>query len=538
MKRLCTLALLLFAGCVLASAMGAGQTLPLDVNTQKKAVKLQEKIQGMVKKAPASRAEEEWKLVGTGNYTDDIMTNAGVPSETWEVQIYESAATPGFYRVENPYGNGNCPYFEAPFDCCDFLLHAENPDAVWMEYVEIKNVDFGLTSEDEYCPAYTGDMAGYYIGEGFFDAETAIAMGMTSGRMLGGRITFEPESLILDFPLYGDSGFTFTANNSGLFCVALPGAKDFDFSVDAGAICSESTLTFTYKAGADIAEVKYDIFPGMLSFQTQDEDLFNTVITDGKTATGGSATVAPEYGINTVAVVALEAEGNVVARKVFYYFGQQENADQWTSIGKAEYSEGVLSSIYPEEIEHTVYEVDIEESTTTPGRYRLVDLYGPSFPYYQNLLDDNNILPGHNHHHYTVVDASDPDMVVIEPSPFGADFGYGQVMMFSEGWFSMLQGADITNEDVLAGFGKLEEGKITFLGGAIFLYMPEFGMPRGNTNHKFYIKVPSKDSVSDIAVDSQAPAEYFNLQGMPVANPENGLFIRRQGGKATKVVVR
>lgn len=38
--------------------------------------------------------------------------------------------------------------------------------------------------------------------------------------------------------------------------------------------------------------------------------------------------------------------------------------------------------------------------------------------------------------------------------------------------------------------------------------------------------------------DANAPVEYFNLQGVRVANPENGLYIRRQGGKATKVIVR
>ncbi len=44
--------------------------------------------------------------------------------------------------------------------------------------------------------------------------------------------------------------------------------------------------------------------------------------------------------------------------------------------------------------------------------------------------------------------------------------------------------------------------------------------------------------VEDIYVEpdySNAPVEYFNLQGIRVANPENGIFIRRQGNKATKV---
>lgn len=45
--------------------------------------------------------------------------------------------------------------------------------------------------------------------------------------------------------------------------------------------------------------------------------------------------------------------------------------------------------------------------------------------------------------------------------------------------------------------------------------------------------------VNDIvAEDSNAPVEYYNLQGVRVANPENGLYIRVQGKKATKVLVK
>lgn len=42
--------------------------------------------------------------------------------------------------------------------------------------------------------------------------------------------------------------------------------------------------------------------------------------------------------------------------------------------------------------------------------------------------------------------------------------------------------------------------------------------------------------VNNVTVsDASAPVEYFNLQGVRVANPENGIFIRRQGAATTKV---
>lgn len=43
-------------------------------------------------------------------------------------------------------------------------------------------------------------------------------------------------------------------------------------------------------------------------------------------------------------------------------------------------------------------------------------------------------------------------------------------------------------------------------------------------------------SIEEIAAENAA-VEYFNLQGVKVANPENGLFIKKQAGKATKVVL-
>lgn len=46
-------------------------------------------------------------------------------------------------------------------------------------------------------------------------------------------------------------------------------------------------------------------------------------------------------------------------------------------------------------------------------------------------------------------------------------------------------------------------------------------------------------SVQGIAADdTDAPREYFDLQGRPVANPANGLYIVRQGSKVTKQYIR
>lgn len=55
------------------------------------------------------------------------------------------------------------------------------------------------------------------------------------------------------------------------------------------------------------------------------------------------------------------------------------------------------------------------------------------------------------------------------------------------------------------------------------------------------VKVSAKKSdavEAVVAADEEAPVEYYNLQGVRVANPEGGIFIRRQGASVSKVVIR
>lgn len=44
--------------------------------------------------------------------------------------------------------------------------------------------------------------------------------------------------------------------------------------------------------------------------------------------------------------------------------------------------------------------------------------------------------------------------------------------------------------------------------------------------------------VTDVVTDENAPVEYYNLRGVRVENPANGIYIRRQGNSAAKVIIR
>ncbi len=50
--------------------------------------------------------------------------------------------------------------------------------------------------------------------------------------------------------------------------------------------------------------------------------------------------------------------------------------------------------------------------------------------------------------------------------------------------------------------------------------------------------MPDDSSVATIEADENAPVEYYNLQGIRVANPENGLYIVKQGNKISKRIIK
>ena len=51
------------------------------------------------------------------------------------------------------------------------------------------------------------------------------------------------------------------------------------------------------------------------------------------------------------------------------------------------------------------------------------------------------------------------------------------------------------------------------------------------------IEIKAAAGIAGVEADLNAPVEYFNLQGVRVENPANGLYIMRQGSKAVKVIL-
>ena len=88
-----------------------------------------------------------------------------------------------------------------------------------------------------------------------------------------------------------------------------------------------------------------------------------------------------------------------------------------------------------------------------------------------------------------------------------------------------------------AGLGAAMGSFIVVPNDDVSVYIYHF-VP-GTVAEKLLFAVDNTSAVEGIEMeDANAPVEYYNLQGVKVANPSNGIFIKVQGNKATKEYVK
>ena len=91
------------------------------------------------------------------------------------------------------------------------------------------------------------------------------------------------------------------------------------------------------------------------------------------------------------------------------------------------------------------------------------------------------------------------------------------------------------NGDKFTAEDQIEVGDKVLIYGKLKSYN---GTPEVDANNYIISILEDVSSgIEEIGVDANAPVEYYNLQGVKVANPENGIFIKKQGNKTTKVVL-
>lgn len=487
-------------------------------------------------KAP-TKEHEGYHYVGTGVWKDDIfscMYNdlAGI---SWDVEIFEKDGIPGLYLIENPYGN--CPIdFIPKGDWADIIVHTETPGQCYMEYTMLgctikyanKDQEIGIS-----------DQAGYYATQSWIDIVSDIFdWGLApSATVEDGAIVFPKDNVFL----YRD-GTKYKANRNGYHRILLPSGKDYSLELTAQTCIDGETFDFTLRSGADVATVKYAILSGLWQMN---EELGKAMADEcvALSTTSGDFMITISEPVDvlnyTLLIAAYDAEGNLVEGTHAWMLHSHNDAADWQACGTATYTDDIITSYFGFSLEsdkHASYKVDVEQSVSQPGLFRLVNPYGEGTYYdFGNSHD-------YEHDHYLVIDAINPKRVYVRPSSLGFDFVSYGIYTMSTAQF-LLDNYNATEEDVAQYWGKYdkENGIIALPENALLSGDTKtLNVEYGNKSGKFRVAFDGTDGTADIeTTDTDSDDEYFTLQGVKVAAPSSpGVYLRRAGSTNTKVIVK
>ncbi len=162
-------------------------------------------------------------------------------------------------------------------------------------------------------------------------------------------------------------------------------------------------------------------------------------------------------------VIASIADGaaQAVTEAGFEYYGSGSSSP-WKSLGKGLYTDDILTPVFYRDDEGNLYapqptyEVEILESTETPGMFRIMNPYSNSvYPYAEDDCASDGL--------YLEVNATDPTYVYISQQSLGVDWGYGDMSFATEAGRFIDAGYDketLIANNVLGG--TLSKGVITF----------------------------------------------------------------------------
>lgn len=477
--------------------------------------------------ADEGQSEITYKSIGQGWMTDDMVTGwYGYLPVTYAVEIQQAQDDSPFYRVIAPYGQA---FADAMKKVNNVALKAGQYDSEGKCYIDID-------ATDPNNAIFHKTMTGCNWGDG----EMYIGINTRYEMTLVDKVFRAP---MLGIAVGDDTG-AIAGNRRGKFRIVLPGGKldDYDVKVTPESQClTERTFKATVSIGQDVAEARYYVFPDM-----QEDEIVKTVQTIAEQGPvfkprGEFSYEMGKVKKETFILVALDGQGDIVGYDWCTYYFIDDNADNWTDCGMAEFTDGFLQSVISN-IPSQTTKCMLQQNKENPKRYRLVNPYS-------GLKEYAALNKGHEgHNHYIDINAEDPECIYIEESPIGMESSvYGMMRVSSAVDYYLHAGFDIEDCKELEYGAVVENGVMTFNEEALLVSLLKYENgdwlitdPEGVTTIKLPEGFDITTAVSDIKTDdSAAPVEYYNLYGVKLKQPAAGqVCIRRQGSKVTKEIIR
>lgn len=489
--------------------------------------------------------EPEWVSRGEATFFDPwICSVFREPRYSWKVEVEESTSRPGYFRMKNPYLNGKCPMFVLG-EANDVYINAEDPTAVYIE-----SQGLGFTPNSSVAPEFLiSSVAGRHIENNIGTLEDDKAAGLT-GFYNEGIIRIPQGGMLWSFPPYTDDDYYWCKYD---FELRFPDAVVYE--IDAEVMCIDDyylnlwkecvtpgeTVPVMVEASNGIASIKYGVIPGVEN--PTSSELVTIANSDNTIEAGRNDFAVPDnyVGRMSLIIAAIDSKGNVrdYARVLFDVINEDVYGP-WKSIGWTKYEDVIMYSIYEAFVEP--YAVEVEESTSTPGIYRLKNVYSPNG--YWNS-SEGNLHHHEDQNHYLYINAEDPAWVYVMPSPVGMKGNDGSMLLTSLVAINLANGypMDIIQASAPDFFGsRSDSGLITIPDGMV--YASETRYENGeyysaNLGMEMRIQLPGFVGVEEVEAEADGKdARYFNLQGVEVKNPAPGTpVIRVVGDKATKVIM-
>ena len=509
---------------------------------------------------PPTRPTSNWvDIEGECIMVDDITPGMFPDLDygvlNYEVMMQEDLNNPGLYRLVNPWKNWPMLSIVKMIGGVintsdDFYIEIDATDP---DIVKIYPQDSGL-ADGEGAATITSK---YCIKDelGLSDP-MAIAQ---SGYLEDNVIRFEtPASIVLI-----QNGQGYATNSTGSFAIVLPGGElpiDYSFEVEQEeSFVPDENYNYHYYVDADddrIPEIRW-----MVTTEYPKSSVLDRVATDGNKCEIGDDVVVSVADIDApmayVAFVSVDEFGDYQDEYIFDVY-PPANKSSWKSIGKATMTEDLFASFF-KNIEPETIEVDVEEHNSIKGYYRINTnfnnwAYSDQFDYRENY-------PG-----YIYVDITNPARPYIGQS-FVAFTKDGKEILMSSKYGQRV-----------AMFGlKLVENQSEGSGGVwkdnILTFEPEPGvfMRQSGSNTWMYVNAPSNPDcdineylknpdynvprflpgkfkldmnralagIEETVIDNKDTEKtYYNLQGIEVKNPSNGVYIVKSGKTVTKEYIK
>ncbi len=300
----------------------------------------------------------------------------------------------------------------------------------------------------------------------------------------------------------------------------------------------------------DLSKIKMMIVSGTVedggraaaTLMNNDEIDYTTVTEDGTAVVDFDGT-AGDYSL---VYLTYKASGKA------YQFGivSLSYDPDWKSIGTARFTDGFISKFLETDLtvnhdydlteDDYTYDVEVEESQSHPGNFRIVNPYGSTSPYYNLTFTAMTLNKSENF--YLYINATDPDKVYIPDSKCGFYYGTEPLVHYSEAYDWLNDG--YTADQIPANlWGKYKDNVITFDAGDEennLLSVKILSSPAAVYGRALKLDF-TKSGIRDITTPvTDSPAQYYNLNGMRVdaSRLTPGVYIKLTDGRATKLLVK